>query len=146
MTTTTEPISILNCEMGFAVPGGDSIIDYIRPDTGRSWHYGEDLEQIRGRYPGAVIVNINEHCMAKAARQDSPIRERYWEMLEVLPPAAMGGGGFLVGEPCDHHAITGQPRYDGFREWHGKFYEGSRPMTRKEYAAEMLNKPGNFKH
>ena len=65
-------------------------------------------------------------------------REKYWEMLEVLPPAAMGGGGFLVGEPWDHHAITGQPRFAGYAEKQGKYWEADRPMTRKEFAAEML--------
>jgi hypothetical protein len=26
-------------------------------------------------------------------------KARYWDMLEVLPPAVMGGGAFMVGEP-----------------------------------------------
>lgn len=36
-------------------------------------------------------------------------RDRYWEMLEVLPPAVMGGGAFMVGEPMSHDPATGQP-------------------------------------
>ena len=28
----------------------------------------------------------------------------YWAMLEALPPRAMGGGGFLVGEANNHNS------------------------------------------
>ena len=42
----------------------------------------------------------------------------YWKMLEVLPPALMNPGCFLVGEPFDHGhcAVTGdiRPRYEAF--------------------------------
>lgn len=134
----------MDCTEAFAEPGSDSIIDCIRPDTGRSWHYGENLDEIRVRYPGAQIVNMEEHFKAKATRQDTPIvwtettKEVYWEMLEVLPPAAMGNGGFLVGEPWDHHAKTGQPQFAAYREKGDKYWTANRPITRKEFAAEML--------
>lgn len=140
-------VTLRDCETAFAIPDSDSIIDVIRPNTGRSWFYDEDLEQVRLRYPGAEIVNVKEHFEAKAKRQDVPIHwtetteDKYWDMLEILPPAAMGNGGFLVGEPWDHHATSGQPRFAGYREWYRKFYVASRPMTRKEFAAEMLKSP-----
>lgn len=64
-------------------------------------------------------------------------RDRYWEMLEVLPPAVMGGGGFMVGEPWDHDPATGKPRFAGFRKaGEGKatrYYEASKPMTIAEF-------------
>lgn len=125
--------------MAFAVPGENSLIDCINPDTGLSWIERENLEQIRKRYPLAEVVNIDDWCKAKAARQDTPIawsevtEERYFEMLEVLPPAIMTPLGFLVGEPWDHHAVTGQPRYAAFTAKFGKYYEASRPMTIKEF-------------
>lgn len=134
-------ISMTDCVEGFAVPGQDSIIDCINPNTSRSWINGQTLEQIRLRYPGAEIVNIEEFCKAQGARQNTPIewtettRERYWEMLNVLPPAAHTNGGFLVGEACDHHAGNGCPRFSAFVEREGKFLTASRPITFKEFKA-----------
>jgi hypothetical protein len=99
-----------NATHAFAVPGADSMIDLVVPETGLSEVYGHTLEQIRERYPGADVVPIGPWLAAKAARQHSPItwaectKARYWEMLEVLPPAVQRSGGFLVGEPMDHDA------------------------------------------
>ena len=74
--------------------------------------------------------------------------EKYWYALEVLPPAVMNFGGFLVGEPMDHAtcAVTGEvlPRYEGWLErgaeklpeggWsEGRFYVSSRPLTLPEF-------------
>jgi hypothetical protein len=55
--------------------------------------------------------------------------ERYWEMLEVLPPASMVRGAFLVGEPMDHDRVTGRPRFDAFKCEDGKYFTSSHPMT-----------------
>jgi hypothetical protein len=59
------------------------------------------------------------------------------DMLNVLPPAIMLTNGFLVGEPYDHEADTGKPRFDGFKQMGGKFYAASRPMTREEFKKEV---------
>lgn len=59
--------------------------------------------------------------------------ERYFEMLEVLPPAVMDGKGFLVGEAVDHRSETGWPRFEAFIEYNGKYYQATEPMTAKEY-------------
>ncbi|HYA71775.1 MAG TPA: hypothetical protein VEF36_01325 [Roseiarcus sp.] len=40
---------------------------------------------------------------------------RYWEMLEILPPALMTYRGFLLGEARDHDA-AGRPRFTAFVE------------------------------
>ena len=140
---SNKQLSVMDCTRGFAVPG-ETLIDTIHPGTGLSWCFGETLDQIRRRYPGAVEVDIAEFCADKGRRQDTKItwaectEEKYMEMLEVLPPAAMGNGGFLVGEPMDHHAGNGQPRFSGFIQRGGKCFAASRPMTRKEFAAECL--------
>lgn len=124
----------------FAVPGADSIIDTIDPATGRSRCYGKTLDDVRREYPEAEIVDLDDHCKAKAARQDGTARtwsevseERYWDMLEVLPPAAMRRGAFLVGEAQDHHAGTGRPRFSCFKEQDGKHYALSTPITIDEF-------------
>lgn len=76
-------------------------------------------------------------------------QERYWEMLECLPPAAQTGAGFLVGEPYDHDAKGREryfaffwQRYDDFEKAaHGleeAFYEAAAPMTVAEFKAATL--------
>ena len=63
--------------------------------------------------------------------------ERYWEMLEILPPAAQTGYGFLVGEPADHRRCEVKgvtlPRYDAFIETEAGFFTADRPLTFFEF-------------
>lgn len=62
--------------------------------------------------------------------------ERYDYALEVLPPAAMRSGMFLLGEPMDHldtgeaaFTVYGRVRLgDSYR-----YFAGSRPITRREF-------------
>lgn len=128
----------------FAVPGDlQSIIDVVNPETGRSSIYGHTLEQVQERDPGAVVMLLDDFMEAKAKEQNAPLkwrrisRARYWEMLEVLPPAAWSSGAFLVGEPTDYCAKTGRPRFSVFREEKGSIsenhFEGSRPITFAEF-------------
>lgn len=149
--TVTEKIAPLgalqfsDCKQAFAVPGDSNIIDVVNPVTGKSWVFGETLEEIRLRYPGAEIVNLEEFWKAKAEQQDAPVEwieetgDQHWEMLEVLPPACMLGGGFLVGEPWDHHAGNGQPRYQAHIQRGGKYLVSNRPMTVKEFKALFVD-------
>lgn len=46
---------------------------------------------------------------------------KYNEMLEVLPPEAMNGSSFLVGEPYDHND-KGEPRFHMFAKFNGLYY------------------------
>lgn len=133
----------MDCQTAFASLNGETLIDVINPETNLSWCYGKDLAKIREEYPDAEIVNIADWCQAKGERQNTPIiwtettEEIYWQMLEVLPPAAMCGGAFLVGEPADHHAGNGQPRFDAFRQIGKTYLNANRPMTRAEFKAEL---------
>ena len=127
----------------YARPGEDSIIDVIDPHTGLTWIQLETADQVRARYPTAERINIAEWAADKAAKQDSPItwlpttKALYFEMLEILPPALWIGGAFLVGEPVDHHATSGQPRFEAYWE-RGlssstrTYHVASRPMMRTE--------------
>jgi len=121
--------------LAFIEPGANHIIDTVNPETGLSWYFAESLEKIRERYPTAEIVNFDAWIDAQAAKQDAPIswnettEEKYWYMLEVLPPAYQHGNYFLVGEPYDHHAKTGMPRYDAFGKVGDKYVASSRPVT-----------------
>jgi hypothetical protein len=129
----------------FAVPGEQSIIDSADPDTGIGGYSGETLDQIRQRYPGAVLMDWADWTAAASARQQTPIvwepttHAQYMRMLEVLPPIDWSGGAFLVGEPSDHDFATGRPRYQAFREQGGQCFASSRPLTRAELRAELRN-------
>jgi hypothetical protein len=127
----------------YAVPGKNTIIDTINPLTGLTQINGDTAEQVRARYPDAQRMTIDEWTAAVVARQTAPIvweptdAAEYVEMLEVLPPALWIGGAFLVGEPMDHAAADGAPRFTGY--WHhgGAYYRASRPITRLELRAEL---------
>lgn len=145
-TTTERALNPRDFTECFAVPGARQMIDLVHPRTGLSAINGLSLEQIRARYPedaAAVKMTIAEWQAARAAVQDAPIQwrptteEQFDEMLNVLPPAAWINGGFLVGEPSDHHAQTGAPRFQAYRQ-RGQIFEAStRPLTRAEFRAEM---------
>lgn len=132
-----------DCTECFAVPGEDSVIDMRHPVTGLSMVNGETLEQVQARYPAAVVIAWETWRAEKAARQNQPVewREcseaRYMDMLEVLPPAHMEPRGFLVGEPWDHDAATGRPRFAAFRHTRLAYLESSRPMTVVEFRAVL---------
>jgi len=138
-------MSMTDCERCFASRERGTIIDVLHPTTGLTVCYGRNLANVREEYPDAEEMSVEEFCVWKAERQRTPItwepstEERFEEMLCVLPPAAWdhGAGGFLVGEPYDHDAGNGQPRYQGFREFGGKYYQSSRPMTRAEFKNEL---------
>lgn len=68
--------------------------------------------------------------MAKGKRMPwKPVsKSKYYEMLEVLPPAAMSHYGFLVGEPIDHNA-EGWPRFEAFFIKNGRYFVATEPMT-----------------
>lgn len=130
-------------EYVFAVPGGDSIIDLVIPETMLTMHFSNSLDEVRKKNPGAVLMTLDAYCEAKAARQDSAVtwsevsEEKYFDMLEVLPPAFQRGGAFLVGEPQDHHAGTGRPRFDAFKMIGKKYFAASRPMTIQEFKESL---------
>jgi hypothetical protein len=139
-------VHVSECPDCFAVPGADHMIDLVHPDTDRSLINSKTLEEIAVQNPGAVRMKVADYLAQKAARQNSPVtwnevtEERYWEMLEVLPPACMGIGVFCVGEPHDHCAATGQPRFQAYRKMDGKHFASSRPVTVKELSA-LIGQP-----
>ena len=74
-------------------------------------------------------------------------RAKYWEALEVLPPAHQDANGFLLGEPFDHAQceITKNvlPRYDAYVEKRKRYYVSIRPLTVPEYkkfSAQLMRK------
>ena len=78
----------------FYVPGSSSIVDTINPETGLSSIYGETLQQVRDRYPGAEVWDYDEAWVEfeKGQRQKymSPpekiTAEKFEEMMNIMPP------------------------------------------------------------
>lgn len=119
-----------------------TVIDLIHPVTGLTFHYGKTLADCQAEYPDAEIMLVSEFCAWKAEKQRTPItwgpvpEAQYIYMLEVLPPAAWVGDAFLVGEPYDHDAGNGQPRYEAYRKRGSEYETASRPMTVAEFTQE----------
>lgn len=60
-------------------------------------------------------------------RSSEVTKDKYFEMLEVLPPQAQATNGFLVGEPYDHAEDMSHefgPRYQAYFTENGKYYYG----------------------
>lgn len=123
----------------YTVPGSDSIIDAINPETGLTFVNGHTLEQIRERYPNAVRMTWAAWQAEQAAKQNTPITwtpitaERFNELLECLPPVGWNSRGFLVGEPWDHCLLTGKPRFQACIQKGFQCFASSRPLTIKEW-------------
>lgn len=138
----TRPITMADCTECWAVPGAGHIIDVIHPETGLTWCFGKDEARVKETEPAAVRMPIADWTRARAAAQRTPIRWRetdrasFTRMLEILPPIDWTGDAFLVGEPHDHEADTGRPRYQAFRKCGERYYASSRPLTRGELRAE----------
>jgi hypothetical protein len=141
-----KAFSITDCTLCFVSRGRETIIDVLHPETGLTVCFSKTLEETRQEYPDAEQMNIAEFCAWKVRMQRTPItwavttEVRYYEMLAALPPAELMFDAFLVGEPSDHDAGTGQARYDAYRQRDGVYEIASRPMTRTEFRSEMSHK------
>lgn len=146
-TTTEKKLSYEDCKRCFVSKERQTIIDVLHPETGRTLFYGKTLEDVQKEYSDAEEMSINDFCTWKAQMQRSVItwnettEEHFNSMLDALPPAAMDRTcrAFLMGEPYDHDALNGQPRYDAFRKIGKRYEKSSRPMTRAEFWEEMRN-------
>jgi len=136
-------LSLSDCDRCFASRERSTIIDVLHPNTGRTVCYGKTLEDCREEYPDAEEMSVDEFCAWKASQQRTPItwdataEEKYHDMLNVLPPAKWTGGAFLVGEPWDHDAGNGRPRFAAFRKRGEVYQTANRPLTIPEFLAEI---------
>lgn len=64
-------------------------------------------------------------------------KERYEDMLNILPPVAHMAGGFLVGEAWshkfDHSTRQSIPTFVGFKTINGEFFACAEPLTVAEF-------------
>jgi len=134
--------TMADCTRCVASRAQQCIIDVIHPNTGRTFIYGKTVAECREEYPDAESETVEAFCAWKAEQQRTPIQwmqttaEQYDEMLGVLPPAAYAGAAFLVGEPTDHDAGNGQPRFPAYRKRGAAYEVASRPVTIPEFRAE----------
>jgi hypothetical protein len=118
-----------------------TVVDVVEPD-GLGRYSRETLEQIKGKYPDAQVMASADFCRWKEERQRGPIEwagiteDRYNGALDCLPPARHKGWAFLLGEPIDSMAITGEFTFDAFRRLPGEVYQrSSRTITVAEFDA-----------
>jgi len=136
-------ISINDCTHCVAIPGQNQAINIVHPFTGRMIYGEKTVAECIEENPGAVVMTLDELCKQIAERQHTPIawdettEEEYDYGLNVLPPAIWVRDGFMVGEPYDHDASNGQPRFQAFRQREGVYEKANRPMTRAEFRQEL---------
>lgn len=144
MTAITQKIkrvlTVQECNVCIASKAEGNMIDLIHPDTGLTVCFSKTLEQVQKEYPDAEVMTVDAFCQWKAEQQHAPIawnattEEEYNNMLNCLPPALWLGRAFLMGEPWDHDASNGQPRFAAYRVLNdGTCQVASRPMTRTEF-------------
>ncbi len=98
----------------FVSKHGGTVIDFVNPSTGKTLYYSKNLETCRETYLDAEMMTLGEWC-----------------------DGTKGWREFLVGEPYDHDALSGEPRYQGFRQTSAGYFASSRPMTITEFRAEV---------
>jgi hypothetical protein len=89
----------LNYSHVVAVPGARHCVDFINPETGRTFINGDTPEQCAQRHPGAVMMPVAQYEAQQMAHRESLMTDpeeidadRWWYLLEVLPPLDWRGG------------------------------------------------------
>lgn len=126
-------------EYCFADPDGNNVIDLVTPDQKTGVFSKMSIADLEKETPAGRVMELAEWCKIKSARQNTPVEwlesteESYDEALGCLPPVAYSSSGFLVGEPYDHDALTGKPRFQAYRFNGFDHFKSSRPMTIQEF-------------
>jgi hypothetical protein len=120
------------------VAGDRFMVDLIDPETNLGVYSRKPVEELIRKYNGErmTIEAFEQRCFE---RQNTPVtwvksdKDNFDYALGCLPPAAYSGSGFLVGEPCDHCAKTGQPRFTAWKKDGEECFYSSRPVTLAEF-------------
>ena len=125
----------------YTLPDFDCMSDTIHPITGLTTYGGKSEADVRKEHPTILRMTTDAFCQKKAELQNAPVewiptdKDQYDLSFECLPPAFFDSGRFLVGEPVDHCAKSGRPRYDGYCARQGAYFRTSRPMTVSDFKA-----------
>ena len=119
------------------VANENNIDDLINPETGLGLFGKKTVENMVAK--GGELMSVEEFYNRKFAKQNTPLEwaevdaDSYDEAMGCVPPIDLSSSGFLVGEPWDHCAKTGAPRFTAYRFDGVKYTKSNRPMTRKEF-------------
>lgn len=119
------------------ITNGTRLVDAVK--DGQTVYGGKPVDRVLAENPGYALVGYDEYVAAASAEQDQPIvwspmfEEDYYEKMDCLPPAVTRSYGFLLGEPQDHYAATGKPRFAAFLKLGTRFLRSSRPLRVEEF-------------
>lgn len=122
----------------FTEPNKTCIVNFCHPQMEQE-KIQEELKTLRINWPNTILMTWEEFDNQAYKLQNTELKmeeiteERYFELMECLPPAAMEHNKFLVGEPWDHCVKTGKPRFQMCVTSGGKHYASDRPVTKEEY-------------
>ena len=139
-------MSVNDSTQCFVSKATGTIIDIINPHTGKTFCLSKTRDDLLTEgYKDVELMTVGDFLTWKAAQQRTPItwkyvnKEQFYYALECLPPATGTAGwrDFLIGEPYDHDALNGKPRYQGYRRVGKQYFQSSRPMTVTEFNIEV---------
>ena len=116
---------------------GTRLVDAVK--DGQTIYGRKPVDKVLAENPSYKLVEYDEYVAAASAEQDQPIvwsplsEEDYYEKMDCLPPAVARSYGFLLGEPQDHYAATGKPRFAAFLKLGPRFCRSSRPLRVEEF-------------
>lgn len=125
------------------ITNGTRLVDAVK--DGKTVYGLLPVEKVLAENPDYRLVSYDEFVAAASAEQDQPVswspvsEDDYYEKMDCLPPAVARSYGFLLGEPQDHHAATGKPRFAAFLKLGigetTRFLRSSRPLQVAEFLA-----------
>ena len=128
----------------FANINDHCIDDLINMETKTGVYSKKSIPELQKDNPTAKVMKISEWSQIRHNRQNTPVQwvastaANYDYALGCLPPIAYNGSGFLIGEPYDHDALTGKPRFTAHIMRGDKFFKSDRPMTIERFTKGPL--------
>jgi hypothetical protein len=128
----------------YTLPDFDGMTDTIHPITGLTTYGGKSEADVRKEHPTILRMTVEAFCQKKAELQNAAVewmptdQATYYDRLEALPPEFMDGSRFLLGEPMDHCAKSGLPRFEGYCARNGRYFYTSRPVTVRDFKVLAL--------
>lgn len=127
-------------------PWGPGVLVAIDLPADSNRHWGVCFTGLRctradiwgARHPPSAYFWPHEiTSISSAINWVTTTEDDYWEMLCVLPPERQRNGWFLVGEPVDSDPVTGNERFQAYRQTGVTFERSERAMTIDEFTAAI---------
>lgn len=127
--------------MQLVLAKGLKLIDCVV--DGKTIYEKVSAEEALAKDPELRLIPMDQFCSEVGKVQDEPVKwssiedDDYYEKMNCLPPALTQSYGFLLGEPQDHHFVSGKPRFAAFLRLGtgnlARFLRSSRPLTASEF-------------